>query len=197
MAAFYGFALWQDRSLARQTGESGRAYEQQKQQFAKVSAELSRETRNAARSGPQEHRSGDRFAPVAAARARNRRFAWIAGYSEYLRALRGRPCRPWLTSIQMPEGGAQLTMSAGPCRRISSPSSWRLKQEPVLRGRRSRLWRLPGAPRERPGSRDRGIHRDSQGFPEPGNALAATGGRGPSHALAGAIAALRPIASTR
>ena len=36
LAAFYGFAFWQDRNLARQTGESGRAYEQQKQQFAKV-----------------------------------------------------------------------------------------------------------------------------------------------------------------
>jgi len=47
MAVFYGFALWQDRGLQRQTAESARAYEQQKQLFAKVAAELSPQKREA------------------------------------------------------------------------------------------------------------------------------------------------------
>jgi len=48
MAVFYVFAFWQDRNLARQIGESGRAYEQQKQQFAKSLRSSAR--RNAKRS---------------------------------------------------------------------------------------------------------------------------------------------------
>src|SRR3989440_2108465 len=47
LAFFYAFAFWQDRNLAREIAESGRAYEQQKQQFAKITAELSPEKREA------------------------------------------------------------------------------------------------------------------------------------------------------
>ncbi len=41
--AFYGFALWRDRDLARQAAELSRAYQAQKLQVVRASAELNPE----------------------------------------------------------------------------------------------------------------------------------------------------------
>ena len=138
MAAFYGFALWQDRSLARQTGESGRAYEQQKQQFAKVSAELSPEKRETQLD--QDLKSID--AAIALRQSLLRELGTSgspgsAGYSEYLRAFARQTVQGlWLTSIQIAEGGGQLTMSGRALQADLVPVLiGRLKQESVLRGR--------------------------------------------------------------
>ena len=111
LAAFYGFALWQDRSLARQTGESGRAYEQQKQQFAKVSAELSPEKRETQLD--QDLKSIE--AAIALRHSLLRELGTggspgSAGYSEYLRAFARQTVQGlWLTSIQLAEGGYHET----------------------------------------------------------------------------------------
>src|SRR5260221_12170219 len=47
MAAFYGFAFWQDGRLARQTRDSAEAYKQHKQGFVRGTTDLSPETRDA------------------------------------------------------------------------------------------------------------------------------------------------------
>jgi hypothetical protein len=176
MAVFYAFAFWQDRSLARQIGESGRAYEQQKQQFGKITAELSPEKREAQLD--QDLKS------IEAAIALRRSLlgelgtggsAAPAGYSEYLRAFARQTVQGlWLTSIQIAEGGGQLTMSGRALQADLVPVLiGRLKQESVLRGRpleglaitRSTAGKAPG----------RAIVEftvSSHGFPEPGNAPA-------------------------
>lgn len=138
LAAFYGFALWQDPSLARQTAESGRAYERQKQQFAKLTAEL----------GPQKRETQldqdlkNTEAAIASRQALLRELQTgvmgdSAGYSEYLRAFARRTVHGlWLTSIQITEGGAQLSMSGRALQADLVPVLiGRLKQESVLRGR--------------------------------------------------------------
>src|SRR5258708_4859643 len=113
MAAFYGFAFWQDRSLARQTGESGKAYEQQKQRFANLTAELSPEKRDAQLD--QDLKSIE--AAIALRQSLlgelgTGALAGTTGYSEYLRAFARQTVQGlWLTSIQIAEGGGQLTMS--------------------------------------------------------------------------------------
>jgi len=60
-----------------------------------------------------------------------------AGYSEYLRAFARQTVRGlWLTSIQIAEGGAQLTVSGRALQADLVPVLLgRLKQESVLRGR--------------------------------------------------------------
>jgi hypothetical protein len=138
MVAFYGFALWQDRTLARQTGESARAYEQQKQQFTKVTAELSPERREAQLD--QDLRNMD--AAIALRRALlgelgTGALARPAGYSEYLRAFARQTVQGlWLTSLQIAEGGDQLTVSGRALQADLVPVLiGRLKQESVLRGR--------------------------------------------------------------
>jgi len=138
MAAFYGFAFWQDRNLARQIGESGRAYEQQKQQFTKVTAELSPEKREAQLD--QDLKSIE--AAIALRQSLLRGLgtgglAGPAGYSEYLRAFARQTVQGlWLTSIQITEGGDQLTMSGRALQPDLVPVLiGRLKQESVLRGR--------------------------------------------------------------
>lgn len=138
MVAFYGFALWQDRTLARQTGESARAYEQQKQQFTKVTAELSPERREAQLD--QDLKSIE--AAIALRRALLRELGTgtltrPAGYSEYLRAFARQTVQGlWLTSLQIAEGGDQLTMSGRALQADLVPVLiGRLKQESVLRGR--------------------------------------------------------------
>jgi len=138
LAAFYGFALWQDRSLARQNGESGRAYEQQKQQFTKITAALSPEKREAQLD--QDLKSIE--AAVALRQSLLRELgtggsAGPAGYSEYLRAFARQTVQGlWLTSIQIAEGGAQLTMSGRALQADLVPVLiGRLKQESALRGR--------------------------------------------------------------
>ena len=175
MALFYAFAFWQDRKLARQIAESGRAYEQQKQQFGKITAELSPEKREAQLD--QDLKSIE--AAIALRRSLMGEFgkggpAGPGGYSEYLRAF-ARQTVPglWFTSIQIAEGGGQLTMSGRALQPDLVPALiGRLKQEPVLRGRpleglaitRSTAGKAPG----------RAIVEftvSSQGFPE-GNVLA-------------------------
>ena len=138
MAAFYGFAVWQDGNLARRTAESGRTYEQQKQQFAKLAAELSPEKREA-----QLDRDIKRTeAAIVSRRALLRELqAGVGGdstgYSEYLRAF-ARQTVPglWLTSIQIAEGATRLTMGGRALEADLVPVLiGRLKREPVLRGR--------------------------------------------------------------
>jgi hypothetical protein len=135
---FYGFAFWQDRNLVRQSSESARAYEQQKQQFAKVTAELSPEKREAQLD--QDLKSVE--AAIALRQTLLRELgtgtlAKPAGYSEYLLAF-ARQTVPglWLTGIQVAEGGGQLTMSGRALQADLVPVLiGRLKQESVLRGR--------------------------------------------------------------
>jgi hypothetical protein len=138
LAAFYGFAFWQDRSLARQTADSGGAYEQQKQQFAKITTELS--------PGKGETQLDQDLKSVEAAIASHQAFLRelqtgvmgnSTGYSEYLRAFARQTVQGlWLTGIQIGEGGAQLTMSGRALQADLVPVLiGRLKQESVLRGR--------------------------------------------------------------
>jgi len=179
MAAFYGFALWQDRSLARQTGESGRAYEQQKQQFAKVSAELSPEKRETQLD--QDLKSIE--AAIALRQSLLRELGTggspgSSGYSEYLRAFARQTVQGlWLTSIQIAEGGAQLTMSGRALQADLVPVLiGRLKQEPVLRGRPLEALAITRSTAGKDPARTIAEFTvTSQGFPELGNALAATG----------------------
>jgi hypothetical protein len=179
MAAFYGFALWQDRSLARQTGESGRAYEQQKQQFAKVSSELSPEKRETQLD--QDLKSID--AAIALRQSLLRELGTSgspgsAGYSEYLRAFARQTVQGlWLTSIQIAEGGAQLTMSGRALQADLVPVLiGRLKQEPVLRGRPLDALAITRSTAGKDPVRTIAEFTvTSQGFPEPGNTFAATG----------------------
>src|SRR5260370_949506 len=113
LAAFYGFAFWQDRSLARQNGESGRAYEQQKQQFTKITADLSPEKRDAQLD--QDLKSIE--AAIALRQSLLRELgtggsARPARHAEYPPASARRPAQGlWVTSIQIAARGAQLTIS--------------------------------------------------------------------------------------
>ncbi|MGB5079584.1 MAG: PilN domain-containing protein [Burkholderiales bacterium] len=138
MAVFYGFALWQDRSLRRQTEESGRAYEQQKQLFAKVAAELNPEKREAQLD--QDLKSTETAIAERQALLREIQAGVTgesAGYSQYLRAF-ARQTVPglWLTSIQITEGASQLTMSGRALQADMVPLLIaRLKRETLLRGR--------------------------------------------------------------
>jgi len=180
MALFYGFAFWQDRNLARQTGESGRAYEQQKQQFAKVSAELVPEKRE----GQLDQDLKSVEAAIALRKSLLRELgtggfaAGPAGYSEYLRAFARQTVQGlWLTSIQIAEGGGQLTMSGRALQADLVPVLiGRLKQESVLRGRPLEALAITRSTAGKDPVRTIvEFTVTSQGFPEPGNALAATG----------------------
>jgi hypothetical protein len=138
MAVFYGFALWQDRGLQRQTAESARAYEQQKQLFAKVAAELSPQKREAQLD--LDLKSTE--AGIAERQALLREMqagltGESAGYSEYLRAFaRQTVAGLWLTGIQITDGGTQLTMSGHALQADLVPVLIaRLKRESLLRGR--------------------------------------------------------------
>jgi hypothetical protein len=177
MAAFYGYALWQEGSLTRQTGESGRAYEQQKQQFAKVTAELSPEKRETQLD--QDLKSTE--AAIALRQSLLRELgagssARPAGYSEYLRAFARQTVEGlWLTSIQIAEGGAQLTMSGRALQADLVPVLIaRLKQESVLKGRPLEALAIT---RGTAGKDPRTIVEftvSSKGFSEAGNAPAAS-----------------------
>ena len=138
MAVFYGFALWQDQSIQRQTAESTRAYEQQKQLFAKVTAELSPEKAEAQLD--RDLKSTE--TGIAQRRALLREIqagvtGESAGYSEYLRAFARQTVDGlWLTSIQIADGGAQLMMSGHALQADLVPVLiGRLKRENLLRGR--------------------------------------------------------------
>ena len=179
MAAFYGFAFWQDRNLARQNGESGRAYEQQKQQFTKITADLSPEKRETQLD--QDLKSIE--AAIALRQSLLRELGTggspgSAGFSEYLRAFARQTVQGlWLTSIQIAEGGAQLTMSGRALQADLVPVLiGRLKQEPVLRGRPLEALAITRSTAGKDPARTIAEFTvTSQGFPELGNALAATG----------------------
>jgi hypothetical protein len=171
MVAFYGFAFWQDRSLARQTGESGRAYEQQKQRFSSVSADLSPEKREAQLD--QDLKSIEAAIAMRQSFLREIGTGGLAGtgYSEYLRAFARQTVQGlWLTSIQIAEGGAQLTMSGRALQADLVPVLiGRLKQESVLRGRPLEALAIA---RSTAGKDSRAIVEftvSSLGFPEPGS----------------------------
>jgi len=176
MAVFYVFAFWQERNLARQIGDSGRAYEQQKQQFAKIAAELSPEKREAQLD--QDLKSIE--AAIALRRSLMGELgtggpAGSAGYSEYLRAFARQTVQGlWLTSIQIAEGGGQLTMSGRALQADLVPVLiGRLKQESVLRGRPLEALAITRSIWGKDNPRaivDFTV--TSQGFPEPRNPLA-------------------------
>jgi hypothetical protein len=177
LAAFYGFAFWQNLSLARQTAESERAYEQQKRQFVKVTAELTPQKRDTQLD--QDLRNTE--AAIASRQAllgelQTGVMADSAGYSEYLRAFARQTVHGlWLTSIQIAEGGAQLSMSGRALEADLVPVLiGRLKQESVLRGRP-----LEALAITRSGAAGKGAGRAIVDFTvtsrEPGNAPAEAG----------------------
>ncbi len=178
LAAFYGFAFWQDRNLARQTGESGRAYEQQKQQFAKIGAELSPERREAQLD--QDLKSIE--AGIALRQSLLRElgtggFAGPTGYSEYLRAFARQTVQGlWLTSIQIEEGGGALIMTGRALQADLVPVLiGRLKQESVLRGRPLEALAITRSTAGKDPVRTVvEFTVSSHGFPGQGNASAAT-----------------------
>jgi len=83
----------------------------------------------------------------------------------------------WLTSIQIAEGGAQLTMSGRALQADLVPVLiGRLKAEPVLRGRPLEALAITRSTAGKDPVRTIAEFTvTSQGFPEPGNAPAATG----------------------
>ena len=179
MTVFYGFAFWQGRNLARQTGESERVYEQQKQRFTKVTAELSPEKREAQLD--QDLKSIEAAIALRQSLLRELGTSGLAGptgYSEYLRAFARQTVQGlWLTSIQIAEGGGQLTMSGRALQADLVPVLiGRLKQESVLRGRPLEALAITRSTAGKDPARTIvEFSVSSQGFPEPGNAPAATG----------------------
>jgi hypothetical protein len=183
MAAFYGFALWQDGRLARQTGDSAKAYEQQKQGFAKVTAELSPEKGDAQLD--QDLKSIEGAVALRQSLLRELGTGALAGpaaYSEYLRAFARQPVYGlWLTGIQIAEGGGQLTMSGRALQADLVPVLiGRLKQESVLRGRPLEALAITrGAAGKDPARAIVEFTVSSPRLSEPGRAPASTGGPKP------------------
>jgi len=178
LAVFYAFAFWRDRDLARQIGESGRAYEQQKQQFAKITAELSPEKREAQLD--QDLKSIEEA--IALRRSLmgelgTGNLAGPGGYSEYLRAFARQTVQGlWLTSVQIAEGGGQLTMSGRALQADLVPVLiGRLKQESVLRGRPLEALAITRSTAGKdPGRAIVEFTVRSQGLPEMGNVPGST-----------------------
>jgi hypothetical protein len=137
IAAFYGFAYVQDRRLTQRTAESSRAYELQKQQFAKASADLNPQKIEA--QIDQDLRSAE--AAVALRRALLGEIQSGArsslAYSDYLRAFSRQTVQGlWLTGIQIGEAGGQLVVSGRALQADLVPVLIsQLKREQVLRGR--------------------------------------------------------------
>jgi len=138
MAGFYAFTLWQDGTLARQADESTRTYEQQKQQFAKVTTDLSPERREA----QLDNELKNTESAIAARQALLRDMQMgitgdSTGYSEYLRAFARQTVQGlWLTNIQIAGGDGQLMVSGRALEADLVPILiGRLKHEPALSGR--------------------------------------------------------------
>lgn len=137
IAAFYGYAFWQDRTLVRQMAESSRGYELQKQQFAKATAELNPEKVEA--QIDQDLKSAE--AAIALRRALLGEIQSGAGatqtYSEYLRAFARQTVQGlWLTGIQIGEAGGALSLTGRALQPDLVPVLIsQLKRESVLRGR--------------------------------------------------------------
>ena len=137
IAAFTGYAYWQDRSLAHQTAESSRVYELQKQQFTKAAADL-----NPGKLDAQlDQEIGSIEAAIALRRALLGEIQLGGGspsaYSEYLRAFARQTVQGlWLTGIQIGEGSGQLNLSGRALQADLVPILIaRLNQESALRGR--------------------------------------------------------------
>jgi len=137
IAAFYGYAFWQDRTMARQTVESSRAYELQKQQFARATAELNPEKIEA--QIDQDLRSAEAAITLRKALLGEIQSgaAGTPAYSEYLRAFARQTVRGlWLTGMQIGEAGGQLTVNGRALQPDLVPVLIsQLKREAVLRGR--------------------------------------------------------------
>ncbi len=136
VAAFYLYASWQDRELARQTAESSRAYDLQKQQFTRAAAELNPDKVEA--QIDQDLKNTE--AAIALRRVllgEIRAGGGSSAYSEYLRAFARQTVQGlWLTGIQIEEGGGQLNLSGRALQPDLVPALIaRLKQESILRGR--------------------------------------------------------------
>jgi type IV pilus assembly PilN-like protein len=137
VVAFAGYAFWQDRGLARQTAESSRAYEAQKQAFAKATADLNPERIEA--QIDQDLKSTEAAIAVRRALMSEIRSGDSASYaySEYLRAFARQTVHGlWLTSIQIAEDTGQVNLGGRALQPDLIPALIaRLKQEPILRGR--------------------------------------------------------------
>jgi len=135
IVAFYGFAVWKDRDLARQGTESSRAYQLQKQQFAKASADLNPEKIEAQLD--QDLKAAEAAIALRRALLGEIQSSGAFAYSEYLRAFARQTVQGlWLTSIQIGEAGGQLNLSGRALQADLVPVLIsRLKREAVLQGR--------------------------------------------------------------
>lgn len=133
--AFYGFAVWKDRDLARRAVESSRAYQLQKQQFAKASADLNPERLEA--QIDQDLKAAEAAIAVRKVLLGEIQSSGTFAYSEYLRAFARQTVQGlWLTSIQIGEAGVQLNLSGRALQADLVPVFIsRLKRESVLQGR--------------------------------------------------------------
>jgi len=133
--AFYGFALWRDRDLARQAAEYSRAYQAQKLQVARASAELNPEKIEAQLD--QDLKSAEASVAVRRALLNEIQSGGAYAYSEYLRAFARETVQGlWLTGIQIGEAGGQMTLSGRALQADLVPVLIsRLKRESVLKGR--------------------------------------------------------------
>jgi type IV pilus assembly PilN-like protein len=135
IVAFYGFAVWKDRDLARRAAESSRAYELQKQQFAKASADLNPEKREA--QIDQDLKSVEAAIALRKALLGEIQSGGTYAYSEYLRAFARQTVHGlWLTSIQISEVGGEMALSGRALQPDLVPVLIsRLQREEVLKGR--------------------------------------------------------------
>lgn len=133
--AFYGFAVWKDRDLARRAVESSRAYQLQKQQFAKASADLNPERLEA--QIDQDLKAAEAAIALRRVLLGEIQSSGTFAYSEYLRAFARQTVQGlWLTSIQIGEAGVQLNLSGRALQADLVPVFIsRLKRESVLQGR--------------------------------------------------------------
>jgi hypothetical protein len=135
IVAFYGFALWKDRDLARQAAESSRTYQLQKQQFAKASADLNPEKLEA--QVDQDLKNVEVAIAVRRALLGEIQSGGAYAYSDYLRAFARQTVQGlWLTGIQIAEAGGQLNVSGRALEPDLVPALIsRLQREAVLKGR--------------------------------------------------------------
>lgn len=133
--AFYGFAVWKDRDLTRRAVESARAYQLQKQQFAKASADLNPERLEA--QIDQDLKAAEAAIALRRVLLGEIQSSGTFAYSEYLRAFARQTVQGlWLTSIQIGEAGVQLNLSGRALQADLVPVFIsRLKRESVLQGR--------------------------------------------------------------
>ncbi len=135
IVAFYGFAVWNERDVARQVAESSRAYQAQKQLFAKASADLNPERLEA--QIDQDLKNAEAAIALRKALLGEIQSGGAYSYSEYLRAFARQTVQGlWLTSIQIGEAGGQLNVSGRALQPDLVPALIsRLKRESVLKGR--------------------------------------------------------------